>query len=216
MKSKILTLAALVLLSFGCSNKMDANKQNFSAAIAKNLEKNGDLCFKTRVWPVQIPKGGMNSFDNKFLQEMAGLEKAGLVNIKDGTIRFPGWDEKMHTSQGKIYEQTDAAKPFSHTRFIKQLSVNGDHEKVPGAAICWGKLTLDQVTKWDMPMKFGEHQELTVYWNAKLTNLAAWILKPEVVSYFPQISERLNALKTQPTAAQKSTLVLTSNGWEVR
>jgi hypothetical protein len=217
MKKNIAILAAISVATLAaCGSKTDANEKNFRAAIEQGFDKKGELCIKTESWPVDL-----NEYDLRWqtleTKQMAALEAAGLAKgekteveeegLPDRASLLNGTASKPRIIKSKImrYTLTDAAKPFE-----REKPADGSAAK-KHIDLCWGKMALDKIVKWEGPIKFGDYQPILVSHTYKITNLADWAKNPEVQSAFPEVKRMLDGAGSKEI---KHELVLTNLGWE--
>ncbi len=189
------TIAALSLIFLtACDSPNDASEQNFSMALSQHLNKNGRLCLSIQEWPVDvttmdiaIQKNSPSSLAN----QMMALESAGLVTRAD--IQGTGFNQGII----KRYSLSDAAKPYLHEE----------------SQLCWGQRSLDNIVKWEGPIKLGDYQEVSVTYLYKIDNLADWANKPEIQKAFPEVKNIIDGANVKES---KHTLKLTSKGWEAK
>jgi hypothetical protein len=97
------------------------------------------------------------------------------------------------------YIMTDAAKPYLHAKAGKQ------------PRICWGRKSLSKVIRWADPAKVDDHEESSVIYTYKLSNVADWARKPQVKEAFPELGRNIDGERSQK---EKMYVKLTPNGWE--
>lgn len=216
MRGVVLTVVLGASLLSACGSKTDANEQNFSAAIQKYLEVKGDLCLQSNKWPVELSVSDMRmqkTLPGGIADQMAALESVGLVTGAELEVEGDG----MFSSKGmkykvKRYSLTDAAKPFVKEKEETSIGLSGKTQ-VQRTYLCWGKLGLDKVVKWEGPRKDGDYQEASVKYLYKVDGLADWAKNAAVQKAFSSIGGVINAAgKEQKSHAVK----LTSVGWEAK
>jgi hypothetical protein len=221
MKKKIAILGAIsVAMLAACGSKTDVNEKNFRAAIEQGFDKKGELCIKTESWPVDLDETDLR-WQTLETKQMAALEAAGLAKSEKTEVEHEGLPDRESLLNGMLngtaskpriikskivrYTLTDAAKPFAREK------------PAPGSTtkkhidLCWGKMALDKIVKWEGPLKLGDYQEVTVSHTYKITNLADWAKQPEVQSAFPEVKRMLDGAGSKEI---EHGLVLTSRGWE--
>jgi hypothetical protein len=132
---------------------------------------------------------------------MAALEAAGLARSEEVELPTTFVDGKPNGPKVKVrrYTMTDAAKPFLHART----------GKLP--RLCWGRKSLDKVVRWADPAKVGDHEETSVLYTFRLSNVVAWARKPQVKEAFPEVGRNVDGEHTQK---EKMYVKLTPQGWE--
>jgi hypothetical protein len=123
---------------------------------------------------------------------MAALEAAGLARSEE--VEVPGMKVKV-----RRYTMSEAAKPFLRTDAKQQKSM------------CWGRKSLSKVVRWADPAKVGDHEESSVIYTYKLSNVADWARKPQVKEAFPVLGRTVDGERAQK---EKLYLKLTPQGWE--
>jgi hypothetical protein len=222
MRKQLAVVAVLCVATLAaCGNKTDANERNFAAAMTEYLNKKGDLCLledwpvdlntldprKPKPVPVPVPVP-VPAPDSKAGQ-MAALEAIGLVKGEDTEVDVGNLisNESMGKAKVRRYTLTDAAKPFLKERQMGLRDKTVDTK----SELCWGKMVLDKVVKWEGPMKLGDYQEAGVTYTYKI-DAAEWATKPEVQASFSVIQILLGRAGTPSSHGVK----LTSQGWEAR
>lgn len=209
----LLAVAGTALLA-ACGSKTDANEKNFSAALTQYLEKKGELCLGARRWPVELQQMELRMRDSipaGPAGQMAALEGAGLVSGVDADVEGTGFNAGLKYKVRR-YTLTDAAKPFMREREVSSLGMNG-RTMVKEANLCWGQKALNQIVKWEGPMKFGDYQEVVVVYTYALKDVAEWAKKPEIQSAFPHIKSHMDDAEKKQA---RHPLKLTSEGWEAK
>lgn len=187
-----------------CDSKTSANEKNFGIAVAQYFDKKGDMCLDPFKWPVDVYDVDLRQqkmYPDGVAGQMAALEAAGLAKGED--VELPGTfvDGKPTGLKVKVrrYAMTDAAQPFLHAKPGKR------------PRLCWGRKSLDKVLRWADPSKVGDHEESSVLYTYKLSNVAAWARKPQVKEAFPILGRNVDGEHTQK---EKLYVKLTPQGWE--
>lgn len=202
-------LGALVLAA--CSSKEDANEENFGAAISPYLDKEGALCLSFKRWPVGVDEEDLQAQKTTptgIAAQMAVLDSLGLVTGTKVDVKS-AFTTKMY--KVTRYVPTEAGKKF-YQELKHKMASYGDPAKEMQGELCYGKMALDKVVKWEGPIKLGDYQAATVTYLYKVENVADWAQKPAFLSAFPDV------VKTSEEASSKEKRVnvhLTSQGWEV-
>jgi hypothetical protein len=181
----ILSVALSATLS-GCNSKTSANEKNFGMAVAHYFDKKGDLCLDPIKWPVDVYEVDLRQqklYPDGVAGQMAALEAVGLARGED--IELPG-------SKLKVRRYTPAG--------AAQLP-----------RLCWGRKSLDKVVRWADPAKVGDHEETSVIYTYKLSNVADWARKPQVKEAFPILGRNVDGEHAQK---EKLYVKLTPQGWE--
>jgi hypothetical protein len=178
-----------------CDSTTSANEKNFGTAVTRYFEKKGDLCLDPVQWPVDVYETDLRQqklYPDGVAGQMAALETAGLARGEEVTL--DGSKVKV-----RRYKLTEAAKPFLHADAKQQQR------------LCWGRKSLDKVVSRADPVKVGDHEESSVIYTYKLSNVAAWARKPQLKEAFPVLGRNVDGEQSQK---EKLYLQLTPQGWE--
>ncbi|WP_036173220.1 hypothetical protein [Massilia sp. 9096] len=194
--SFILGAASVTVLSAAlsaCDSKTSANEKNFGIAVTQYLDKKGELCLDPVSWPVDVYETDIRQqklYPDNAAGQMAALEAAGLAMGEDTT-----------SSGVKVrrYQMLDAARPY----------LRADPGKKP--RLCWGRKSLSKVLRWDDPAKVGDHEESSVIYTYKLSNVVDWARKPQFKEAFPDLGRTIDGERAQK---EKMYVKLTPQGWE--
>jgi hypothetical protein len=194
--------ATLVASLSACNSKTSANEENFGLTISQYFDKKGDLCLDPIKWPVDVYEIDIRQqklYPDNAAGQMSALEAVGLARGED--VELPGAVVNGKASGVKVrrYIMTDAAKPYLHAKAGKQ------------PRICWGRKSLRKVVRWADPAKVGDHEESSVIYTYKLSNVADWARKPQVKEAFPELGRNIDGERSQK---EKMYVKLTPNGWE--
>jgi hypothetical protein len=208
------TVVVVILSAFalaGCGNKQDANEKNFGMAIAQHLDKNGELCLVAEKWPVDVPKEGHSSTQ---ASQMEALKAIGLVSGVDGVYEVTNVIGITRPNvSARRYELTSTGKQFSREKELEQFNATTyERKKVMGREICFGKVSLDKIVKWEGPMKFGDYQVADVFYLYKIDGLADWAKKPEFRETYP---DQANFIDGVGKLKARIGVQLTNLGWDV-
>jgi hypothetical protein len=187
-----------------CDSKTSANEKNFAATVTQYYDKKGDLCLDPIKWPVDVYDTDLRQqklYPDGVAGQMAALEAAGLAKGED--VELPGTfvDGKPSGLKVKVkrYTLTDAAQPYLRTPAGRK------------PRICWGHMSLSKVIRWADPAKVGDHEESSVLYTYKLSNVADWARKPQVKEAFPAVGQTIDGERSQKA---KLYVKLTPQGWE--
>jgi hypothetical protein len=187
-----------------CDSKTSANDKNFAITVTRYFEKKGDMCLDPVKWPVDVYEVDLRQqklYPDGVAGQMAALEAAGLAKSED--MKLPGTfvDGKPNGLKVKVrrYTMTDKAKPY----------LRADAGQQP--RICWGRKSLDKVVRWTEPAKVGDHEESSVIYTYKLSNVADWAKKPQIKEAFTVLGRTVDGEHTQK---EKLYVKLTPQGWE--
>jgi hypothetical protein len=180
-----------------CDSKTSANEKNFAITVSQYFDKKGELCLDPVTWPVDVYDIDVRQqklYPDGVAGQMAALEAAGLAKGEDAEL--PGAGQKV---KARRYTMTDAAKPY--------LRAEGGRQP----RLCWGRKSLDKVVRWADPAKVGDHQESSVIYTYKLSNVADWARKPQIKEAFPVLGRTVDGEHRQK---EKLYVKLTPQGWE--
>lgn len=194
--------ATLVASLSACSSKTSANEKNFGITVSQYFDKKGDLCLDPIKWPVDVYETDIRQqkmYPDNAAGQMSALEAVGLARGED--VELPGAvvDGKANAVKVRRYTMTDAAKPYLHANAGKQ------------PRICWGRKSLSKVIRWADPAKVDGHEETSVIYTYKLSDVADWARKPQVKEAFPELGRNIDGERSQK---EKLYVKLTPNGWE--
>jgi hypothetical protein len=209
-----MTLLAAISVS-GCGSKMDPNEKNFGAAIDQYFAKHGDLCLGYRAWPVDLTAMDIKlskTWPYSRAAGLAALESTGLVTSQDVEIEGKDYRGKPNGIKYKVkrYQITEAGKKFYREKQVDSIGLGGMTKETQGD-LCYGKLALDKVVKWEGPIKFGDYQEASVTYTYKIDGLADWAKDPKIKAAFPGVGQEIDGIGARQS---RHGVKLTSQGWE--
>jgi hypothetical protein len=207
MNKIAITLVLGVTLSAAlsaCDSKTSANAKNFAITVTQYFEKKGNMCLDPVKWPVDVYETDLRQqklYPDGVAGQMAALETVGLAKGEDTELPGTFVDGKPNGLKVKVrrYTMLDAAKPY----------LRADAGRQP--RICWGRKSLDKVLRWAAPTKVGDHEESSVIYTYKLSNVAGWARKPQIKEAFPVLGRTVDGEHTQN---EKLYVKLTPQGWE--
>jgi hypothetical protein len=207
MNKIAITLVLGVTLSAAlsaCDSKTSANAKNFAITVTQYFEKKGNMCLDPVKWPVDVYETDLRQqklYPDGVAGQMAALETVGLAKGEDTELPGTFVDGKPNGLKVKVrrYTMLDAAKPY----------LRADAGRQP--RICWGRKSLDKVLRWAEPTKVGDHEESSVIYTYKLSNVADWARKPQIKEAFPVLGRTVDGEHTQN---EKLYVKLTPQGWE--
>lgn len=210
MNRFILTALLTSIALSGCGSKLDANENNFGKGISQYLEKEGELCWRVGAWPVKIaPKDLMfsSSFPTSGAKLMTALEIAGVVSSSEVEVDQINAFNKKPTGKKEIeknYVLTELGK-----KSYKESQVNNTTQ----GRVCFGKVSLDKVVKWEGALNSKDIQQAAVTFSYKIENMPDWTKKPEFQEAMPSIKKHL---ATNDARQARVSMGLTSEGWELK
>lgn len=200
--SLALGLALSAALS-ACDSKTSASEKNFAITVTQYFDKKGELCLDPVTWPVDVYETDLRQqklYPDGTAGQMAALEAVGLARGED--LELPGTfvDGKPGGLKVKVrrYTMTEAAKPYLREKAGRQ------------PRICWGRKSLDKVLQWADPAKVGDHEESSVIYTYKLSNVADWARQPRIKEAFPVLGRNVDGEHRQK---EKLYVKLTPQGW---
>jgi hypothetical protein len=207
MNKTAITLVLGVTLSAAlsaCDSKTSANAKNFAITVTQYFDKKGDMCLAPVTWPVDVYETDLRQqklYPDGVAGQMAALEAAGLAKGEDTALPGTFVDGKPGGLKVKVrrYTMLDAAKPWLRAQAGRQ------------PRLCWGRKSLDKVLRWAEPAKVGDHEESSVIYTYKLSNVAGWARKPQIKEAFPVLGRTVDGEHTQK---EKLYVKLTPQGWE--
>jgi len=195
--SLILGATLLSATLAACNSKTSASEKNFGIAVTQYFDKKGDMCLAPVKWPVDVYETDLRQqklYPDGVAGQMAALEAAGLARGED--VELPGNGPKVKVRR---YTMADAARPFLHAEAGRE------------PRLCWGRKSLEKVESWSDPVKAGDHEEASVIYTYKLSNVAAWARKPQVKEAFPALGRNVDGEHGQK---EKLYVKSTPQGWE--
>jgi hypothetical protein len=207
MNKTALTLILGVALSAAlsaCGSKTAANEKNFAITVSQYFDKKGEMCLEPMKWPVDVYETDLRQqklYPDNVAGQMAALEAVGFARGEDTELPGTFVDGKPAGLKVKVrrYTMLDAAKPWLRT----------DAGREP--RLCWGRKSLEKVLRWAEPAKVGDHEESSVIYTYKLSNVAGWARQPQIKVAFPVVGRTIDGEHTQK---EKLYVKLTPQGWE--
>jgi hypothetical protein len=204
----IFSVIGLAALS-ACSSKTDANEKNFREVLNKHVPQR--CLFKHRSWPVQPEPSQMNSeLPPEDVKQMEALVSVGLVKVEEFEAEEFRIYGKRPIVKFKRYVLTPAAKPFEDSKEVS--SNNSDNTTKKITTLCYAISSVDKIVKWEGPIKYGDYQEVRVFYTFTLDDIAEWAKNSQVQAAFPFVKFYVNGVGIKEVS---SDLKLTSIGWEI-
>jgi hypothetical protein len=216
-------LAALLLTAACGSDPRAANNGNFQHAIdAKLARPESRLCIDVLALPhkvlvekhlydVQVPEG--IDRDEKYIVPLealvsAHLAKKTLTNISLTETKFNSTTFKNdNLSLSAPVAEYDATPEFSKSA-VAVSSAFGSLAK-----LCYASLQVDRVENYSEPGSTMGETISSVYYRAKVLDVAPWANDPIMRAAFPSIQQDLE----QATSGQRGAMVvLMSDGWQAQ
>jgi hypothetical protein len=186
-------MVAVVLGSVtGCRDKGDLTEENLSSAISTYLAEQAPLCLGFKTWPVDLPQ--VEGPFGSDLPKLRALEKAGLV---------VGTNEVVPS-------KVEPGRSTKIVRFVLTETGKGFLGPAPGGGdLCYGKVRLGRVEKWQ---DSGARGHTVATYSYEIADLPAWAHNGEVMAAFGKLSRKI-ALAGKPT--NHASLELMNTGWQV-
>lgn len=202
-----LSLALGAITLAGCSSKMDANEKNFGAAINQGLSQADQACLYHSLgfgmggipqWPIDVPA------TNKTGKELEALLAVGLISVSDAEVTN---EKQVEVGMFKYKNVKEAVKIKRYS--LTDLAKKYQPEK--SSNICYGKMSIDKIVKWEGPRKDGDYQEALVTYTYQIKDQADWSKNPQIQSAFVGVRRTIEGAGKQE---QVIAVKLTSQGWE--
>jgi hypothetical protein len=185
-----------------CGGKTSANEKNFGITVTQYFAKKGEMCLDPVQWPVDVYETDMRQqklYPDGVAGQMAALEAAGLAKGEDTELPGTSVDGKSNGVKVRRYTMSEAAKPYLRTDAAQR------------SRMCWGRKSLDKVVRWAEPVKAGDHEESSVIYTYKLSDVAGWARKPQMKEAFTVLGRTVDGEHMQ---REKLNVKLTPQGWE--
>lgn len=188
-------LCCLLVLTFACSKKTDANRDNFTRGVTDYLDRRGDLCIGRSAWPIDIDEHESPTQSRDALQ-LPVLERLGLVESTKVTL------DSMGMVDARRYRLTARGRQF----YLDRQTRRPASDPHPSADFCVVRISLDHVARWELtPDKRGAEVAYTYRVDAP-----DWARDPEFQRVFPAVARVLGGAGG---AELKEGFTLTSSGW---
>jgi hypothetical protein len=201
LKIKGITCCLLTCVLAACgASKQDADRSNFTAAVANFLDEHGDMCVGKVNWPIDVTMADAQARSPNSLQ-LPALQKAGLVSARqiqnDTTL-------KMRYSLNVEGQKYYVHKPMT--------SMGSDGAlKTHAGDLCYGKLRVDKIIGWDPPRIENGVTRTTVTYTYSI-DAAPWTRDPDVQRVFPVVA--MVVKRSHGDLQLKQSVVLTKDGWK--
>lgn len=182
----------------GCSNKHDASKSNFSAAIQDylNTKKGACVVLPKKTMPFTLQKTGEWNINHE-IERSGALVKAGLLSGKDTQVK-PDFGNQL--VPGIEYSLTDEGK--------KYLVSDSGETLGPWPALCRGKLTVTAIDTFTEPSDAMGMKISQVKFSYRVENAPDWAKSADLQAVNPQLKKDMS-----DSASDKAVLISTSDGW---
>lgn len=193
-------LAGIALMAItACSNKQDANKSNFKAAIQDYFDKSHGICVMApaKQFPYKIEKkGGLR--DMRHPDKAAALAKAGLLTESEAEM----------PNDNQWIKESIPANEYALTELGKKYLVKGAGGNISDwDGFCVGSAKVVDVESFSAPAdRFGVKVSLVDY-TFVIPDTPDWAKVPQMQTAFPQLQA------TTAKRHDKTMLIATSEGW---
>lgn len=207
MRSGSLLVLASTMFFIACDNAKKPSDTNFRKAINLYLAKHGEVCTVIgRQFPVDVSESEQR-LQSDAASQMAVLERAGLVR-------------SSHT-MAVLHGVLDPLRGSTLSQPVTRYDLTAEGQKYlrqtpgilgPTVNLCYGEKTVDSIVKWTQPATTGAITQTEVTYIYKITDLAAWVQRPDVQRVFGDVRATVKGVSH---ANEVATLQLTNQGWEV-
>jgi hypothetical protein len=203
MNRKLLLALLLTSALVGCADKRAPTAANFARGLHDYLRVRGDLCLglSEDQWPIDVWPGSAAMHDRNAVQ-LPVLQKLGLVASSDAVV-----DKATVTGVSRVgvrrYRLTDAG----HAALVKRPGLSGGGSGV--VDLCAAKLTLDQVTSWEITDRGGGQRGALVHYTYRV-DAAPWTRDPDARRVFPMVDR---VVRGAGSAQLEEGFTLTADGW---
>ena len=140
----LLVLTCGVTTVAACHTKVDPTRAAFASGLQAYLARRGDLCVGRPRWPIDVPAGteGTNDAIQLPVLEQLGLVTSTVIDLRVGGAATPFRARRYRlTSAGhRLYLDRDTGQPASP-----------DDARAPERAdLCFAKVTLNKLTRWEL------------------------------------------------------------------
>jgi hypothetical protein len=199
---RLLLLACGLAVAAACRTKSDPTRAAFERGLQAYLARRGDLCVGRPRWPVDVPAGAEGTADAVQLPvlEQLGLVKSAVINVRVDGAATP--------FQARRYRLTSAGHQLYLDRDTRLPAAPDDTRAPERADLCFAKLTLDKVTRWEIQKEGPAPTALVSYtYHADAPAVAR---DPRFASVFPAVAR---VLAGDGKAELVEGFTLTSSGW---
>ncbi|MGF7187541.1 hypothetical protein [Robbsia andropogonis] len=213
-----LTMFAALGVLTACSSKQDASSSNFSTALGRYLEVDGDLCLNVGRFPVDISEGDLKAqptTPDGPAAEMAALQRTGLVSSVDvltGELAYVDRHLTGRRAMVRRYTLTTAGRDALRKIVGDEVQATGKRE-TERSDLCYGKIEVDKVIDWDGPTTVDGRKEAVVHYTYQVNQVAEWAKTPTFGAAFPEVQNTLNGAGE---ARLSTTMVLGKEGWAAK
>lgn len=171
------------------------DKTSLGTALARYLADRGQLCVGKYDWPITVtPQDAANGQRNAL--QLPVMEQAGLVQATPGE------------AGAVTYRLSEAGSQYYWPRTVNRR--DGKPGEMAVHDFCAGRLALEQVVRWTVPVPVGDYYESTATYTYTVVP-AAWTANPRLQQVFPMIAR---VIKGQHTAQLAQRMRFAGGRWE--
>jgi hypothetical protein len=199
---RLLLLASGLVALITCRPRVDPDRAAFERGVRDYLERRGDLCVGHPRWPIDVPldaQGTANAI------QLPVLEQLGLVTSTVIEVRVDGAATPFHARR---YRLTGDGRRLYLDRETRLPAAPDDTRAPERADLCFAKLTLDRVTRWELQKSGPSSTALVSY--TYHAEAAAPVRDPRLGQVFPAVARLLAG---DGKAELVEGFTLTPGGW---
>jgi len=198
----LLLLTCGLTLGGACRTKVDPTRAGLERGMQAYLERRGDLCVDRRRWPIDVLAGGDQTAD---AIQLPVLEQLGLATSAVIQVRAEGAATPF---QARRYRLTAEGHRLYLDRETRLPAAPEDSRADQRADLCFARLTLDKVTRWEI-QKEGAASTALVYYTYH-ADAPAVVRDPRFGRVFPAVAR---VLAGAGNAELVEGFTLTPAGW---
>ena len=203
---RLLLLACALTVAAACrakiESKSDPTRAAFEHGLQDYLARRGDLCVGRPRWPIDVPAGAEGTAN---AVQLPVLEQLGLVTSTVIQVRVDGAATPF---QARRYRLTSAGHRLYLDRDTGRPAAPDDARAPERADLCFARLTLDKVTRWEIQKEGPATTALVSYtYHADAPAVAR---DPRLGRVFPAVARLLAG---DGKAELVEGFTLTSSGW---
>jgi hypothetical protein len=203
---RLFLLACALTVAVACrakiESKIDPTRAAFERGLEAYLARRGDLCVGRPRWPIDVPVDAQGTADAIQLPvlEQVGLAKSTIIEQRvDGAATpFHARRYRLTSAGYRVYLDRDTGQPASPE----------DARAPERADLCFARVTLDKVTRWELQKEGPVPTALVSYtYHAAAPAVAR---DPRFAHAFPAVARLLAG---DGKAELVEGFTLTSSGW---
>ncbi|HLK91912.1 MAG TPA: hypothetical protein VKZ18_18615 [Polyangia bacterium] len=199
---RFLLLACGLVALVTCRPKADPDRAAFERGLQAYLERRGDLCVGHPRWPIDVPAGADGTAN---ALQLPVLEQLGLVTSKVIQVRQDGAATPF---EARRYRLTADGHRLYLDRETRLPASPDDPRASERADLCFAKLTLDKVTRWEIQKEGAASTALVSY--TYRAEAPAVVRDPRLGRAFPAVAR---VLAGAGHAELVEGFTLTPGGW---